>query len=412
MQSFTAFEYLCIDIANAFGLDKKVFQERIQWVQTNIDKLETFIDEATDPALYIKAVLAMRQVQAGKPTGHLISLDAVCSGLQIMSALAGCMKGCAATGLVHADIRSDAYAAVTERMNELLAEDQIAEFTVSRSDAKDAVMTAAYGSEATPKNIFGDMVDYFYLAAQDVAPAAFELMPVLVNTWNKRALSHGWFMPDGFVVYIPTIAKDSTRIRVDELGGASVNFIYEENTAVSYSKANCANVIHSVDALVLRNMIRRCSYDLSKVECAIALLEAHVITLGLDKTSKPVSLGEMYKYVHHYEQTNWVDPIVVDFINEENVTQLSLEYATKLLRLLNMMLEHKPFDLITVHDAFRCLAGNGNAVRYWYKEIMAELSESNIIQNILTQLTGRKYKFVKYDEGVAEAIRNSNYGLC
>ena len=62
-----------------------------------------------------------------------------------MSALAGCMKGCEATGLVHRNIRSDAYRSVTEAMNLLLIEDGIEEFQVSRADAKDAVMTLSNG---------------------------------------------------------------------------------------------------------------------------------------------------------------------------------------------------------------------------------------------------------------------------
>ena len=80
MQLFTPFEYLCIDIANAYGLDKELFDTRISWVKNNIHCLESYLKQADDPALFIKAVLALRASQAGKPTGHLISLDAVCSG--------------------------------------------------------------------------------------------------------------------------------------------------------------------------------------------------------------------------------------------------------------------------------------------------------------------------------------------
>lgn len=80
MKLYSPFEYLCIDIANAKGLDKLLFEERIAWVTRNIYNLEAYARDAEDPALYIKAVLAMRQAQAGKPIGHLISLDSVCSG--------------------------------------------------------------------------------------------------------------------------------------------------------------------------------------------------------------------------------------------------------------------------------------------------------------------------------------------
>ena len=215
-------------------------------------------------------------------------------------------------------------------------------------------------------------------------------------------------MPDGFSVFIPSIDKSTTRIRVDELNGMSVSFLYEENKPLAYSKANCANAIHSVDALVLRNMIRRCSYDTEKVIRVNALLFAHL----LKQKVEPLSHGGLTKYVNMANRFAWVDPVIIDHIDESNIDQVPLDLAVKLSNLLDKMLENPSFHLITVHDAFRCHAKYGNVVRYWYKEILAELSESKIIECILTDLTGKKYTFNKYDEGVADAIRNSNYGLC
>ena len=46
MKTYSGFEYLCIDIANSMGKDKLLFEERIEWVQTNIDKLEELADQA------------------------------------------------------------------------------------------------------------------------------------------------------------------------------------------------------------------------------------------------------------------------------------------------------------------------------------------------------------------------------
>ena len=50
-------------------------------------------------------------------------------------------------------------------------------------------------------------------------------------------------------------------------------------------------------------------------------------------------------------------------------------------------------------------------MRYWYKEILAELAESNVLQYLLTELMGRPIQFKKYAE-IADLIRNSNYALC
>lgn len=80
MKTYTGIQYLAIDIANQFGLDKLLFEERIDWVKLNQDRLEELTNEAEEKPLYIKAVQAFRKAQKGEPIGHLVGLDSVCSG--------------------------------------------------------------------------------------------------------------------------------------------------------------------------------------------------------------------------------------------------------------------------------------------------------------------------------------------
>jgi DNA-directed RNA polymerase len=151
MKCFTGWEYLLIDVANQFGLDKKLFEERIQWATDHLNELEALADQAETKPLYIKAVMAVRKAQQGIPTGHLVAFDGVCSGIQIMSALAGCIDGARATGMVDPNVRADAYTATTRAMEDILG----GSVHVSRGDAKQALMTTLYGSKKTPKQIFG-----------------------------------------------------------------------------------------------------------------------------------------------------------------------------------------------------------------------------------------------------------------
>ncbi len=55
MKNFTPIEYICIDIANAYGLDKELFEDRIQWVKDNAKNLESLAQEADDYPIYMKA---------------------------------------------------------------------------------------------------------------------------------------------------------------------------------------------------------------------------------------------------------------------------------------------------------------------------------------------------------------------
>ena len=80
MQTFTGYQYLLIDIANQYGHDKMLFEDRIQWATEHLQELETLSDRAECQPLYIKAVMALRKAQKGIPTGHLVGFDAVCSG--------------------------------------------------------------------------------------------------------------------------------------------------------------------------------------------------------------------------------------------------------------------------------------------------------------------------------------------
>ena len=137
MNCYSGFEYLLIDAANSFGLDKLLFEERIQWCRDHLDVLESLTDKAESAYLYMKSVAAIRKAQLRIPTGHLVALDAVCSGLQIMSAITGCLSGARATGLVDPNRRADAYTELTQRMQVILG----SHFNVARSDAKSALMT-------------------------------------------------------------------------------------------------------------------------------------------------------------------------------------------------------------------------------------------------------------------------------
>lgn len=76
MQTFNGKQYLAIDIANNFGLDKETWDNRIQWVKDNYQDLEQFEDQADEKFLFSKGVKTLRRVDKGEPTGFIMGLDA------------------------------------------------------------------------------------------------------------------------------------------------------------------------------------------------------------------------------------------------------------------------------------------------------------------------------------------------
>lgn len=242
MNLFTGFQYLLIDAANQFGLDKLLFEERIQWGMDNLANLEALADqaEAKTKPLYVKAVQAIRKAQAGIPTGHLVGFDASCSGIQVMSALTGCYSGAHATGLVDPNVRADAYTAVTSAMNEVLGGVGI---KISRAKAKEATMTSFYGSKAKPIEIFGEgtpELAAFYAAATVVAPGAWGLLQDLLASWQPYALKHEWQLPDGYEAKVKVMNKIETRIEVDELDHATFTYQYYVNEGSDKGLSNAA----------------------------------------------------------------------------------------------------------------------------------------------------------------------------
>lgn len=142
-KKYTGWQWLLIDAANQFGLDKELFEDRIQWGTENLQLLDSqaFMDEAETKPLYAKAVMAIRRAQRGEPMGHMVGVDAICSGIQIMSCMTGCVAGATNTGLILQDVRSDAYKACNDEMGTILG----GKVDVTRKQAKDALMTLELG---------------------------------------------------------------------------------------------------------------------------------------------------------------------------------------------------------------------------------------------------------------------------
>ena len=239
MKTFSAFEWLLIDIGTQYGLDKEVFEVRLDWAKRNFDMLEFHAEtkEWKEKPLYIKAVMALRKVQKGLPTGHMIGCDSSASGVQIMSALTGCHAGAEATGLVNPNKRADLYTSSTDVMNQTLKAKGIA-VSVPRASVKQAVMCSFYSSKAEPEILFGketEELECFYQTMEKVAPGAWELRQDLLNAWQSYALSHEWQLPDGFEAKIKVMEKVLTeggnlpRIEIDELQHHQFSYTYYQN---------------------------------------------------------------------------------------------------------------------------------------------------------------------------------------
>ena len=422
MQRFTGWEYLLIDLANAFGLDKEVFAKRIEWATAHLHELEALVNQADSKPLYMKAVMAIRKAQAGKPTGHLVGFDASCSGMQIMSVLTGCVAGATATGLVDPNVRADAYTQCTQIMNAILSLDGRS-VSVSRKNAKQALMTSFYGSTAQPKKLFGEdtpELAAFNEAAYQLAPGAWGLLQVLINSWQSYALSHSWQLPDGYEAKVKVMAKiegDKGRIEVDELDHATFTYEYYVNEGLPRghhkAKSNAANVVHSIDAYLLRSIHRRCNYDEHTVRTALTLMQSEQRIRAGSPASDTDSISAVQKYyVDLWEKTQMADVVMLPSIAEFGAEYLPDALITKLVSICEEMLSYRPFEVVTIHDEFKCGANHMNHLRQQYINIMADMADSTLLDYILSTIHGQKGTYPKLTPDLSKLIKGSNYGLC
>lgn len=398
MKQFTPMQYLAIDVANHFGLDKQNYEDRIAWVKTNIDSLESFTDVADEPLLYSKAVKALRDTQQGIATGHTVAFDSACSGLQLMSVMTNCIKGCTLTGLIDPNNRMDAYTHLTQAVNKALG----ANLEVSRKEAKEAVMTALYGSKQVPKLVFGEEnVHVFFDVLSKECTGAYNLLNILLNAWDSTALVNEWTMPDNHQAYCPVVQTIETRITVTEDNFKfSPRLNVKLNEPKEYDKSLAANMVHSVDGFVLRELVRRCKYHKGKV---MNFLRSHYNSpFDTEDESLPVN--------QRYKATKYACMGFLDMIEYNDTRKLNHELRKQMVSICEQVLKHDSFDIVVIHDSFACHANHMQHLRHHYNEILAQLAGSTVIDDLLTQILGKPFTARKNPE-LPNLIRASNYGI-
>ncbi len=393
MKQFTGFEYLLIDAANQMGMDKHTFDERIDWSMERIDELESFDSQAENVPLFIAARIAIDKARKGTPTGHLVGLDAISSGIQIMSVLTGCPKGAAATGLQDVGNRPDAYSVVTQTMNKLLNNP----VAVGRAAAKQAVMTAFYGSTQIPQELLGKDTPEekaFYESLNIVAPGAWELLEVLLDSWIPFTKHHDWVLPDGFDAVVRVMTPHETRVEVDELDHTTFTHVYYENEGQKFGLSNAANVVHSVDAYIVRTMQRRCNYDKGLISQFHKSIKTTLDMNGPNQENAGKLSPKAQKMLEHYHRSTVADISILNHMSLSDCSWLSGSHLRALLAIIEGMLKSDPFELVTVHDEFKAHPNNLNQVRALYLQILRELADSDLVTDLVNQV-GKQSGFYK-----------------
>ena len=138
----------------------------------------------------------------------------------------------------------------------------------NRNHTKQSMMIDGYGAgkalvttqlkEDLGGLFMNEHVDAFYYAQQKMSPAAVVLRETFKSIWDETWTEVNWTLPDGFRVQF----KPMTTKYIDmNINGFNVNVGITVNMQTSRSTTLGVNVIHSVDAYIARDTIKRCYID-------------------------------------------------------------------------------------------------------------------------------------------------------
>lgn len=290
--------WLAVHGANCYGKDKCSFDDRVQWINSNIDLIKRvnsdpvgcteFWGNADKPFQFLAFCFEYANAYNNPDEWYTqlpVGMDGSCNGLQHLSALLRDKIGGEATNLTPMDTPQDIYQKVSDRALELVKQSepctersQWLDFAnkhngIPRVISKRSVMTLPYGCTKyscfqfvwdavmdLDKDFFPDVnraVNYFrYLlwdAIGDVVVAARHTMDWLqsiAKLMSTKDMAVWWVNPVGFPVYQEIRKRKTKRVRSCLLGGIFIS-IGEDTSSIDSKKqvqGIVPNFVHNMDS--------------------------------------------------------------------------------------------------------------------------------------------------------------------
>lgn len=398
MMLFTGMEYLAIDIANNYGLDHLNWTDRIDWFNSNKEDLDALVSTAKHPAKFMAGVQAYHKASAGQAIGYPISLDATASGTQILAVMSQDLISAERCNVVNTGNREDAY----DGFYKYLLSMHPSIGSIDRKEVKKATMTALYSSKAQPKRVFGDAVSVFWEGIGKFFPGAWGLNQAMSMLQDPKRETFSWILPDNFHV---RFAVKDTVPESFVFAGESYDVFTRKVMPTEHDRSISANVVHSVDGYVAREMQARCNYDLDKIQYLKRLLFKQWKHPG-DVFDTPDNLAVVELW-ETYEKCGVLSSRILDHLNGANLFLVDRGVINDLIA----SLPAKPFKVLSVHDCFQCLPSYGNDIRKQYNIILSSLADSKITGFILNQIAGSQFVTSTPDPVMASKILEADYSL-
>lgn len=335
--------WLAFQVATTYGLDKAPMKKRIDWTNENHDLITRIAEDpcgtiaewskAEEPWCFLSAALEFYKciISGEKTTSGLpVSVDATCSGLQHLSALALDRTAAEMVNVVPTDKPSDGYAIVAQVAKEQLPEHL--HHLITRKVTKRTVMTTPYGVtinsardyirqelrgvELEPGELQAIVKAIYKYAVRKVFSGPCQSM-VFIQKVASQKIKEGnkhiqWVTPSGFVVNQEYRKMDMERISTKLLGQRVQTHLLKpwKDRDIDLNKARTAaspNLIHSLDAALLHLVFAMWEGPFTVI---------HDCVLGRSCDMDRMGEAIRNKFVEIYSQPvlrNWADQLGVEF---------------------------------------------------------------------------------------------------
>jgi hypothetical protein len=155
--------------------------------------------------------------------------------------------------------------------------------------------------------------------------------------------------------------------------------------------------------MIVREMRRRCMFDPIRVSTVFNVLSSTAKGTRTHR-AKDKMLLVLWK---HYTESGFLSARVLDYIDHDNVGHIDKLVVFDLI----VSMPRKPFNVIAIHDCFRCLPNYANDLRRQYNKILSDISKSEMLSWLLTQIVKRPIKAGKLDKNLWKDILDADYAL-
>lgn len=243
----------------------------------------------------------------------------------------------------------------------------------------------------------------------DEAPGITQLNEAFLGLWQPDVLEHSWILPDNFHVKIKVMDQHK---EIVHFLNRPYEVITKVNRPVNEGLSIAANVTHSIDGMIVREIGRRCTFDPVELDWLVEALSYAVDSNG--RFPDPADLKHpnyvlTEKILAHYHETGFLSARIISTIDENSIQALKTKDRIAVLSLIET-LPKNPFPVISVHDRFSVHPNYGNDLRRQYNRLLYEIGKSTMLESIASQICRTPVSVQKRDD-FADQILEANYAL-